>query len=203
MSPSSAGLKMGVAPPSSMFASLGPGTRRQYSSISAALRGASRKVMSAPASRKARQRSTASSSPSVPRASVRARMSMSSPAASRASTAARIRATAWSRGTTALGATCPQRLGITWSSSMMPARPARMYASTVRATLSGCPPPVSPSPMQGTRRRADVTTEAWDASSAVERSCVSGTPLAALMPKPVANVRLNPASSTSRAVRPS
>ena len=56
-----------------------------------------------------------------------------------------------SAGMTCLPSKWPQRLGVTWSSSRMPAAPARSNSRTVRTTLCRSPWPVSPSATTGMR----------------------------------------------------
>ena len=105
---------------SSMLAMAGYGSSAWYPEFLIRNYGVSRGDAS---SAKAWQRVTASSSPSVARASVRATIRMSAPS-SRASTAAWIRDTASARETTRLPLVCPHRLGASWSSIITPAKPA-------------------------------------------------------------------------------
>ena len=99
--------------------------------------GASTNSRSAPASANARARASASSSPSTATASVRAMITRSG--SLRAATAARILPTISSAPISSLPLMCPHFLGITWSSSWIPATPACSYSCTVRTTLMALP----------------------------------------------------------------
>ena len=57
----------------------------------------------------------------------------------------------WPVGISAWSSKCPQRLGISWSSSWIAAAPARSSRRTVRMALSGPPYPVSASTTTGSR----------------------------------------------------
>ena len=115
----------GVSPPSTMLASCGARIASQMRCISASLRGASTKTMSAPRSAKAR---------AAPERLVEAERSRARrcgrgsrrPRPARARRPPRARAaSASSRATTCLPRVWPQRLGASWSSIITHAKPAR------------------------------------------------------------------------------
>src|ERR1051325_1192606 len=192
---------MGVTPPESMLTKSVCFTRFGISSSSFSDCGASIKAMSAPASQQRFTRSMASSRPFIWRASVRAKMRKSG--SLRAATADLILSTISPVGTTCLLAKWPQRLGITWSSSKMPAAPADSKASTVRWTLWRSPWPVSPSAMTGIETRAAMRRTA-SAISVMVRKFRSARPSSdALVPKPPMKTVSKPACSTMSAVKTS
>jgi hypothetical protein len=93
--------------------------------------------MSAPASQQRLTRSMASSKPFIWRASLRAMITKLG--SRRTRTAVLIFITISAVGITCLPAKWPQRFGVTWSSSRMPAAPAASNISTVRWTLCRSP----------------------------------------------------------------
>ena len=114
-----------------------------------------------------------------------------------------MRARASARPTTSLTPVCPQRLGVTWSSIITPAKPASPNCSTVRRTLTGLPWPVSPSPMTGIETAWQMARP-WSSISVTVIRPVSGTARrAAATANPLMKVSGKPACSISRADRAS